>query len=177
MSVPYQRRIFLVLVALGAVPVALAVVGWGLAFRASGPTRGAVASLESVAVSARGVNESLDTTRVSRAAREALRAHLDRVSQSLTLARRADTMARRTAGAFAALVVVLGAALLYAAIRLAGHLSRQLSRPIDELVLWTDMIRRNEPLPGVSDSRGAPEFEALQQALRDLATALETART
>jgi len=32
------------------------------------------------------------------------------------------------------------------AVNLAGHLSRQLSRPIDELVGWTQLIRRHEPL-------------------------------
>jgi two-component system, NtrC family, nitrogen regulation sensor histidine kinase NtrY len=177
MPVPYQRRIFLVMVALGAIPVALAVVGWALAFRTAGPTRGAVASLESVAGSARTLTEVLDTTRLGPQARAALRAHLDSVSLSLTLARRADTMARRTAGAFAALVLLLGAALVYASVRLAGHLSRQLSRPIDELVQWTELIRTNQPLPATSQSRGAREFEVLQQALMDLARALETART
>jgi len=176
MPVPYQRRIFLVLVALGAIPVALAVVGWALAFRTAGPTRGAVASLESVAASARTITEVLDTTRLSPGARAAVRAHLDQVSQSLMLARRADTMARRTAGAFAALVLLLGAALVYASVRLAGHLSRQLSRPIDELVQWTELIRTNQPLPATPQSRGAPEFQALQQALLDLARALDVAR-
>src|SRR5437773_2651546 len=60
--------------------------------------------------------------------------------------------------------------------RVAGHLSRQLSRPIDELVGWTRLIRRRMPLPAGPPTRGAPEFEALRQALRELATALEAAR-
>src|SRR5262249_50138483 len=68
------------------------------------------------------------------------------------------------------------AAVLYAAVNLAGHLSRQLSRPIDELVGWTSLIRRREPLPSGPPSRGAPEFEALRQALRELAAALVAAR-
>ncbi|PYP37178.1 MAG: hypothetical protein DMD48_11515, partial [Gemmatimonadetes bacterium] len=82
-----------------------------------------------------------------------------------------------TAG-FALVIVLFGAAVLYAAVNLAGHLSRQLSRPIDELVGWTQLIRLHEPLPlpGAPLSRGAPEFEALRQALRELAAALAAAR-
>jgi nitrogen fixation/metabolism regulation signal transduction histidine kinase len=65
---------------------------------------------------------------------------------------------------------------LFAAVRVAGHLSRQLSRPIDELVGWTRLIRRRIPLPAGPPSRGAPEFEALRQALRELVAAMEAAR-
>jgi signal transduction histidine kinase len=65
---------------------------------------------------------------------------------------------------------------LYASVNVAGHLSRQLSRPIDELVGWTQLIRRREPLPTGALTRGAPEFEALRQALRELADTLAAAR-
>ena len=43
---------------------------------------------------------------------------------------------------------------------------------------WTSLIRRHEPLPaaGGPASRGAPEFEALRLALRELAGALASAR-
>jgi signal transduction histidine kinase len=61
-------------------------------------------------------------------------------------------------------------------VRVAGHLSRQLSRPIDELVGWTRLIRVREPLPTGPPPRGAPEFQSLRLALRDLADALTVAR-
>jgi len=108
--------------------------------------------------------------------RALLRNHLDQVSASVSLARRAETFLRYYTAGFALVIVLLGAAVLYAAVKLAGHLSRQLSRPIDELVGWTQLIRRHEPLPRTPASRGAPEFEALRQALRELAAALEAAR-
>jgi len=57
-----------------------------------------------------------------------------------------------------------------------GHLSRQLSRPIEELIGWTAHIRRMEALPPDRPRRGAPEFEALRTALREMATALEQGR-
>src|SRR6266568_201095 len=167
MPLPFRQRIFVILVALTAVPTALAVVGWALAVRTVGPSAGARVALEEMAASAREMLDHMDTTRLAPAERAALRQHLAQLSNSVSLARRAETYLRYYAGGFALVV----------AVRLARHLSRQLSRPIDELVGWTRLIRRRLPLPGEGlAARGAPEFEALRQALRELATALEAAR-
>ena len=176
MPLPFRQRIFVILVALTAVPTALAVVGWALAVRTVAPSAGARVALEDVAASARLMVDRMDTTHLSARERAAFREHLDQLSNSVTLARRAETYLRYYAGGFAAVVFVLGAFAVIAAIRVAGHLSRQLSRPIDELVGWTRLIRRRMPLPAGPPTRGAPEFEALRQALRELATALEAAR-
>src|SRR5881628_2673378 len=176
MPLPFRQRIFLILVALTAVPATLAVVGWALAVRTVAPSAGARVALEEVAASARQVVEQMDTTRLTPAERAAFRRHLEQLSTSVTLARRAETYLRYYAGGFAAVVLILGALVVFAAIRFARHLSRQLSRPIDELVGWTRLIRRRMPLPVTEATRGAPEFEALRQALRELATALNQAR-
>src|SRR5437899_8207210 len=120
--------------------------------------------------------DRVDTTHLTQRERAALREQLEQLSNSVPLARRAETYLHYYAGGFAAVVVVFGALVVMAAIRVAGHLSRQLSRPIDELVGWTRFIRRRMALPAGPPTRGAPEFEALRQALRELATALETAR-
>jgi signal transduction histidine kinase len=122
------------------------------------------------------MRERVDTLRLTLPERRALDAHLDAISQSLTLARRAETYLRYYTGGFAATVALLGAFALFAAVRLAGHLSRQLSRPIDELVGWTRLIQRGEPLPSGPPPRGAPEFHALRHALRELPDALAVAR-
>src|SRR6266568_665427 len=167
MPLPFRQRIFVILVALTAVPTALAVVGWALAVRTVGPSAGARVALEEMAASAREMLDHMDTTRLAPAERAALRQHLAQLSNSVSLARRAETYLRYYAGGFALVV----------AVRLARHLSRQLSRPIDELVGWTRLIRRRLPLPGEGlAARGAPEFEALRPALRELATALAAAR-
>src|SRR5256885_7357527 len=176
MALEFRQRIFVVLVALTAVPTALAVVGWALAVRTVGPSAGARVALEEMAASARQMVDRMDTTQLASRERAAVREHLERLSGSITLARRADTYLRYYAGGFALVVIVFGGLALTAAVRLAGHLSRQLSRPIDELVGWTSLIRRRVPLPAGPASRGAPEFEALRQALRELATALDAAR-
>ena len=176
MPLPFRQRIFVILVALTAVPTALAVVGWALAVRTVAPSAGARVALEDMAASARLMVDRMDTTHLSARERAAFREHLDQLSNSVTLARRAETYLRYYAGGFAAVVFVLGGFAVIAAVRVAGHLSRQLSRPIDELVGWTRLIRRRMPLPAGPPTRGAPEFEALRQALRELATALDAAR-
>jgi signal transduction histidine kinase len=176
MPLPFRQRIFVILVALTAVPTALAVVGWALAVRTVAPSAGARASLDEMAASARQMLDQMDTTRLAPRERAALRRYFAQLSNSVSLSRRAETYLRYYTGGFAAVVIVFGSLALIAAVRLAGHLSRQLSRPIDELVGWTRLIRRHMPLPAGSPPRGAPEFEALRQALRELATALDQAR-
>jgi signal transduction histidine kinase len=179
MALPFRRRIFLILVAMTAVPTVLAVAGWLFSVRTLLPTAGARASSERVALSARILLDAVDTLHLTPAERVALRHHLNQVSSSVSLARRAETFLRYYTAGFAVVILLLGAAVLYASVNVAGHLSRQLSRPIDELVGWTQLIRRREPLPeggGAATARGAPEFEALRQALRDLAQTLAVAR-
>ena len=177
MALPFRRRIFLVLVAMTAVPTVLAVAGWVLSVRTLFPTAGARASSERVALSARILLEGVDTLHLTPGQRVVLRHHLNQVSASVSLARRAETFLRYYTTGFAVVILLLGAAVLYASVNVAGHLSRQLSRPIDELVGWTQLIRRREPLPdGAAAARGAPEFEALRQALRELAHTLAAAR-
>jgi signal transduction histidine kinase len=176
MALPFRRRIFFILVIMTAVPTVLAVAGWVLSVRRLLPAAGARASTERVAATARGLLEGVDTLHLTADERTLLRQHLNEVSESVSLARRAETFLRYYTAGFALVILLLGVAVLYAAVNLAGHLSRQLSRPIDELVGWTSLIRRHAQLPSGPVSRGAPEFEALRQALRDLAAALATAR-
>jgi len=176
MALPFRRRIFVILVVMTVVPTVLAVAGWVLSIRRLLPAAGARASTERVAATARSLLEGVDTLHLTVGERALLRHHLDEVSASVSLARRAETFLRYYTAGFAVVILLLGATVLYAAINLAGHLSRQLSRPIDELVGWTQLIRRHETLPMGVATRGAPEFEALRQALRELAAALATAR-
>ena len=176
MALPFRRRIFVILVLMAAVPTGLAVVGWVLTVRTFGPTTGARASLEEVAASAREMLERVDTTRLDAPARAAMRDHLESLSRGVSLARRADRFLRYYTAGLATVVVALGGFVLFAAVRVAGHLSRQLSRPIDELIGWTRLIRQHEPLPAGPPTRGAPEFASLRLALRDMAGVLDTAR-
>src|ERR1041384_5443625 len=176
MALAFRQRIFVILVAVTAVPATLAVSGGVVSVRAWAPAAGSSASLEQVVASTRTMLQHVDTLHLSPSARAALRRHLAQVSNSVSLARRAETYRRFITLGFAIVILVLGALVIFASVRLAGHLSRQLSRPIDELVGWTRLIRRRLPLPAGPPSRGAPEFDALRQALRELVAAIEAAR-
>ena len=106
----------------------------------------------------------------------ALTAHERNLATSVTQARRFEFLTGRLVpvllvGGLAALGM-----LLLLASRAAGHLSRQLSRPLDELVGWTQRIRRGEPLPEVAAGRGAPEFDELRTGMRQMAAAIEAGR-
>jgi nitrogen fixation/metabolism regulation signal transduction histidine kinase len=61
--------------------------------------------------------------------------------------------------------------------RIAGHLSRQMSRPLNELVGWTDRIAHGEPLPPESTVSGAPEFETLRDRMRAMSEELSEGRS
>src|SRR5437879_8822933 len=176
MALPFRQRIFLILVALPAPPRPPALIGWALSVRSAGPSAGAVASPEDVGNSARTLAERVDTLRLSPGQRAAVLQHFAQVSNAVTQARRADVYLRYYTAGVAVVILVLGGLVVFASVRLAGHLSRQLSRPIDELVGWTRLIRRREPLPAGEPARGAPDFEALRQGLRELASALDAAR-
>ena len=176
MRLSFHQRILLILICLGAVPTALAVLGWGLTLRSSARAPGARDAVEGVAASGRLLLHTIDSTRLSPVERQALADHANKLNTAIGQVQRAETFSRYYYAGLGLVILLLGAAFVYASLRFGGHLSRQLSRPIEELIGWTGNIRRLEPLPPDRPRRGAPEFEALRTALREMATALERAR-
>ena len=176
MRLSFHQRILLILICLGALPTAVAILGWGLTLRSSGTTIGPRQALEEVGTSGRALLRTVDSTKLAPAERAALSAHAAALNAALGRIQRAETYGRYYYAGLALAVLALGAAFLYASVRLGGHLSRQLSRPIDELIGWTGHIRRMEPLPPDRPRRGAPEFAALRTALREMADALDRGR-
>jgi signal transduction histidine kinase len=172
----FHQRILLILICLGAIPTAAAIVGWGLTIRAATPAAGPREALEEVGATGRALLRALDTTDLSRVERNALSAHAATLNSAIGRFQRVETYNRYYYAGLGIAVFLLGAAALYASVRLGGHLSRQLSRPIEDLIGWTGHIRRMEPLPPDRPRRGAPEFAALRTALREMATALERGR-
>ncbi len=177
LTLPFRQRILLVLIALGAVPTAIAIFGWALTIRTNNPATAARAAVEGVGNSGRVLVETIDTTRLRPSERRALAAHAEALNRALVRTQAAEAYGQYYYAGLAALLLTLGALYVYAAVRLGGHLSRQLSRPIDELVGWTGHISRHEPIPSQEQLRGAPEFEALRTALRSMATELEEGRS
>jgi two-component system nitrogen regulation sensor histidine kinase NtrY len=176
MRLSFHRRILLTLIFLGAIPTALAILGWGLTIRSTTRAPGARDVVEGVAASGRTLLHTIDSTRLQPAERQALADHASRLNTAIRQLQRADTFSRYYYAGLGLLILLVGGAFIYASIRFGGHLSRQLSRPIDELIGWTGHIRRMEPLPPDQPRRGAPEFAALRTALREMANGLERAR-
>jgi signal transduction histidine kinase len=58
----------------------------------------------------------------------------------------------------------------------AAHLSRNLTRPLSELVGWTAMIGRGESIPEGPPRKGAPEFVVLRNRMREMADELRLGR-
>jgi signal transduction histidine kinase len=176
MRLAFRQRILLTLICLGAVPTAAAIFGWALTVRSTTPATGALRAMEEVGASGRTLLQTLDSTRLSPAERRALNNHAAKLNGALVRFQQVETFGRYYYAGLGLVVLLLGAAFVYASVRVGGHLSRQLSRPIDELIGWTGHIRRTEPLPPDRPRRGAPEFEALRLALREMADALEQGR-
>ena len=176
MKLSFHQRILLILVCLGAIPTALAILGWGLTLRSTARAPGARDAIEGVTESGRLLLHTVDSTRLRPAERRALADHATRLNSAIGQLQRAETFSRYYYAGLGLVILTVGAGFVYASIRFGGHLSRQLSRPIEELIGWTVNIRRLQPLPPDRPRRGAPEFAALRTALRDMASALERAR-
>jgi signal transduction histidine kinase len=138
---------------------------------------GATAAWDSAAASGERAADSLRGAPLTTEQRHALDVHEATLRQSVVLARQAEFVVRRAASqlAFATLFFVLIIGVV--ASRVAGHLSRNLSRPVQELVGWAGLIGRGEPLPNTPPRRGAPEFEVLRNSMRQMAGELELGRT
>jgi signal transduction histidine kinase len=108
--------------------------------------------------------------------RTLLAEHQHVLRESLVRSRQAGFVYGRAARAFAIAALVILGLLTVGASRMAGHLSRNLSRPLDELVGWTERIGRGESLPDTPPRRGAPEFAVLRHGMRSMSHELELGR-
>jgi len=176
----FRTRLFVILSLFAVVPAAVLTLLWGLTVGSALPIVTARAGWDSVAATGRRAVAAAEQAPLTRTQREAFRAHERELRASLEQAERFNYLVRRGAEVVVISSVIALAAIGYGASRVAGHLSRQLSRPLDELVEWTELIRRGESLPAAPQHpearRGAPEFETLRQRLRMAAVALDLGR-
>ncbi|CAN5150237.1 hypothetical protein BH23GEM2_BH23GEM2_18350 [soil metagenome] len=172
----FRTRLLAILLAFALLPAALLTLTWGVTLWRAAPLFTGSGAWEQVATSGAAALAAAREGRPTRAQRVALDAHEQELRRSLELARRYNYLAGRGAIAMAlAALVALGLLALIAS-RVAGHLSRQLSRPIDEIIGWTEKIAHGEPLPDAARRRGAPEFETLRVRMRQMAAELEHGR-
>jgi signal transduction histidine kinase len=175
-ALAFRHRIFVWLVVIATVPAAVA-VSVSLFTPDLLPPVGGVEAWERAGDTWREAVLRLDERRLPPQARAALARHGEELSRSVRRARQVQAFRYAISGTLAGLLVGLAVLVAGGAVRLAGHLSRQLSRPIDDLVDWTGHIARGEPLPAGPEVKGTPEFQILRDAFRQMAGDLETARS
>lgn len=175
MAFTYRQRIFAWLVTIAVIPAAIAIAAALLAPRYEVPV-GGVQAWEEAAATFREVRARTNPAALSPGAKLALERHNEQLSISVRRARQAQVISMAFSGILGGAAIALAVLVFGGAVRLAGHLSRQLSRPIDELVAWTLRVRRGEPIPDAPPAKGAPEFGVLRESFRDMAAELERAR-
>lgn len=174
----FRTRLFVLLALLALVPSIVLTAAWsGMAARLL-PLVGGVGAWEQVVANGDSAITLARTRPGSAAADSALAAHAELLAESRVQARRVGFLAQRSVQAVVIVGLVLLLVLTGIASRIAGHLSRQLSRPVDELVRWTTRIAQGEPLPapGEEEGRGAPEFGVLRDEMRRMAQEIEAGR-
>ena len=83
MRLAFRQRILLILILLGAVPTAVAILGWALTVRSTTPAAGALRAMEDVSASGRTLLETLDSTKLRSAERRALNDHAAKLNRAL----------------------------------------------------------------------------------------------
>ena len=174
----FRTRLFVILALFAFVPSILLTLAWsGVAARVL-PLLSGTGAWEQVATSGERAILLARQRPGSPEAKAALSEHEAQLGESRLQARRFRFLSERAVPVVAVGGLLLLTLLSLVASRVAGHLSRQLSRPLDEIVGWTARIAQAErlPLPSEEEARGAPEFGVLRERMRQMAGDLELGR-
>lgn len=174
----FRTRLIVILSLFAIVPAALLTLLWSGTVSSALPLVSGRAAWESVAASGQRAISAVRTATLTPAQRVLVDEHERELSSSLEQARRYSFLAGRSTRVVAAAAVLALIVFGVAASRVAGHLSRQMSRPLDEIVSWTSLIGRGEslPSPDQTPAKGAPEFATLRRRMREMAEAIEAGR-
>jgi two-component system nitrogen regulation sensor histidine kinase NtrY len=173
----FRARLFFFLLAFALIPTIVLAAAWELTVVRALPLLGTTPAMERIAASGARAVEAARSAPLTPLQRALLEEHQRALDEGLLRGRQMEFLMTRRAPVVAALVA-LGASLLLGllASRVAGHLSRNMSRPLSELVGWTATIERGEPLPDGPPRKGAPEFVVLRNRMREMATELRQGR-
>src|SRR6266498_2577447 len=174
----FRTRLIVILSLFAIIPAALLTLLWSGTVTSALPLVSGRGAWESVAGSGDRAIAAVRRAPLTAAQRRLVDEHERELSTSLEQARRFSFLAGRSVRVVAVVGLLALAVFGVAASRVAGHLSRQLSRPLEEIVRWTGLIARGESLPPPESmpARGAPEFAQLRAAMREMAAAIETGR-
>ena len=172
----FRGRLFLILLLFAVIPSVILSLAWGVTSSLVLPIGGATTAWDSTAATGARALEVARSRRLTPTESAAVASHEETLRENVLRANQAGFFFKRAASAVIVAALLAFAVLVVAGLRVAGHLSRNLSRPIQELVGWTDHIVRREPLPEGAVKRGAPEFEVLRTRMREMALELEQGR-
>src|SRR4029078_2737992 len=174
----YRTRLIIILSLFAIVPAALLTILWsGTASSAISLVSGR-AAWESAAASGQKAIDAVRQSPLTPRQRALVDAHERELSASLEQARRYSFLASRSMRVIIALGFFSLLLFGFLGLRAAGHLSRQMSRPLDEIVGWTALIGRGDALPPKEalPARGAPEVASVRARMRDMAAAIDAGR-
>ncbi len=176
-QVGFRARLFVILLSFAVVPTIVLAAAWEFTVVRALPLLGTTPAMERIAGTGARAADAVRRAPLSNEQRLLLAEHQRALNEGLLYAKQMEFLMTRRAP-LAAGLVALAATLLMALVasRVAGHLSRNLSRPLSELVGWTAMIGRGEPLPEGPPRKGAPEFVMLRNRMREMATELRLGR-
>jgi signal transduction histidine kinase len=172
----FRSRLRAILLGFAIVPTVVLTVLWAAAMGKAIPFFSANLAWDRVATTGERAIEAAGQAPLTPGQRAAMRAHEQELEASLEQALRFRYVGRQALPVVVVVSLVVVGLLVLIASRVGGHLSRQLGRPLAELVEWTERIGRGEPLPEGPARRGAPEFEVLRQRMREMAQELELGR-
>ena len=176
-QVGFRARLFVILLGFALIPTIVLAAAWEMTVVRALPLLGTTPAMERIAGTGTRAAEAVRTASLTEEQRALLEEHQRALNEGLLHARQMEFLMTRRAPVVAALVALAAALLMgLVASRVAGHLSRNLSRPLSELVGWTAMIGRGEPLPEGPPRKGAPEFVMLRNRMREMATELRLGR-
>ncbi|HVZ49529.1 MAG TPA: HAMP domain-containing sensor histidine kinase [Gemmatimonadaceae bacterium] len=171
----FRARLFAILAMFAVIPPLLLTFAWGGTMRLVLPLMAGKAAWDTVAVTGERVIDIARRGSTAPADSALIAAHERALVNASTRSRQFELIADRAPAALVAASLILLALLTFIAARLAGHLTRQLTRPLDELLAWTERISRGEPLPD-AEARGAPEFGVLRAGMRRMSGEIEAGR-
>lgn len=172
----FRTRVLLYLVLFAVVPSTVLMLGGAVVVSSTLPVLSGSRAWDNVAATGRKAIAEVQRAPLNREQREALSAHERELTSSLVQAKRYGYITSRAVVLVGFLALVGSTLLALLASRVAGHLSRQLSRPLNEVVEWAELIARGHPLPEGPPRRGAPEFEVLRRRMRKMSLELAAAR-
>jgi signal transduction histidine kinase len=173
-----RSRVFWGSVALGTIPLTVALLVLAAQARSTTSAAGPRAALDAIAVSNGRLIAAVDTAALSPEARSTLRSHTEAITASTNLARRAETLTRAAATTLTLVILIAAVILVLFSLWFARRWAASVSRPVEELVQWARVIQQHQPLPAdhLAAFSDPPEFLRLRSALRDMADDLERGR-